>query len=109
MQSLLPMTCHRCNCRRTLAAAVMRFCCRSPPPQQELLGCLPPSLEPKATDYIPQMISMIQVQGAGAGCCALRVPALLLLRSGALLRTAVGLSLGFAKKPAGPLGRRKQM
>jgi hypothetical protein len=27
---------------------------------QELLGCLPPSLEPRATDYIPQMIAMIQ-------------------------------------------------
>eukprot|EP00887_Chlorella_sp_A99_P006630 scaffold3.g6630.t1 len=26
----------------------------------ELLGCLPPTLEPKATEYIPQMIDMIQ-------------------------------------------------
>lgn len=26
----------------------------SPPPPQELLGCLRPTLEPKATDFIPQ-------------------------------------------------------
>ncbi|PSC76096.1 cysteine-tRNA cytoplasmic isoform X1 [Micractinium conductrix] len=26
----------------------------------ETLGCLPPTAEPKATDYIPQMVSMIQ-------------------------------------------------
>jgi cysteinyl-tRNA synthetase len=27
---------------------------------QERLGCLPPALEPRATDFIPQMVSMIQ-------------------------------------------------
>ena len=30
------------------------------PTLQETLGCLPPTAEPKATDYIPQMVSMIQ-------------------------------------------------
>lgn len=29
-------------------------------PEQESLGCLPPSLEPKATDFIPQMVDTIQ-------------------------------------------------
>ena len=29
---------------------------------QEALGCLRPSLEPKATDFIPQMVDTIQVR-----------------------------------------------
>lgn len=32
----------------------------SAPPGQEALGCLPPGLEPQATDFIPQMVGTIQ-------------------------------------------------
>ena len=30
------------------------------PPPQESLGCLPPVLEPRATEFIPQMVAMIE-------------------------------------------------
>lgn len=43
---------------KLLLALSSSFSCRPPP--QATLNCLPPALEPKATDFIEQMIAMIQ-------------------------------------------------